>query len=346
MTAAMSGALFASLALVGLAFILLARGYSVSVLGLGLAGLLALAMASTWMTLAASDADKIPELQRRIAGLEAENAKLQGENATLNSDNRRASRQSEPAQLVTASQAGAPCDPTPNIELQQARREVAALATQKSRLEGDLQAERSRSESFARTVKELEAKAGAIKQAPAQAIRARLEEGPGFASVTQSAAPVADHDGSWYSVRLVGRNGRPILFSPREFAMPDGASQTAELGAGIARLNEEVLRPLGPARAQLFVRGGADLAPITKPTKAPPAPFKVVVRRGGRYDLKAIREHAVPAQFANEDLPNLRAHWMAKEIERRLGLAEVPVLDNRPEADGERVAEILLHVRW
>jgi hypothetical protein len=37
---------------------------------------------------------------------------------------------------------------------------------------------------------------------------------------------------------------------------------------------------------------------------------------------------------------------MAKEIERRLGLAEVPVLDNRPEADGERVAEILLHVRW
>jgi hypothetical protein len=333
---------FTSLSVVALALALIARRYSVAALTIGLAGLLALTTAATWIT------------RTGTANEFAGNRELE----RLRERNQELEKQIE----VTQS------------ERDRALRDLATARDETGRTETALKAEQTKRQEAEDRAKAVEERVAAEQRAnpppatpPRRAmpqpagtadgldIRRRLDSHLGTklyaAQPLEQTELVAGLAGSWYFVRLQ-RGGKPFVFRNRQFRMPEVVQEIKE---SALQLQKDILAPIEHVakRSRLFLRGGADPRPISGATEAPDAREIQILQRlndaTGRYGRDPhSKRPADPVR--NEDLPDLRADWLRQQIRTvipTVGLADIEILENRhPSQDQERTVDLIMYVEW
>lgn len=348
---------YPALGLVALALGLLARSYSNSAFAAGLAGLMALTTASTWMTVAGPVTDTV-----QIDRLAVENAELKGTLKKLHADIDDARRKASEPSAGKAEEA--PPQP-PSDEVQRLARELRASqdkiaeaqrASDEAQrkvveLGGNLrQAEEANveAENAARLLKEELSK---VRPAPPsstppdpEGIRRKVAAGDRRHYTSQVERDlIPGRRGSWYVVRLL-KDGVTWEFADRQFVLADAA----EIKKSAARLVEDVLRPLSELKTpwRLYVRGSADARRVTGPTGRE---LSYLPRTASGTHSPDARGKLVIVPVQNEDLPTLRADWL-REIVRPVvaaaGSDEIAILENPPEQAHGKTAELVLHVEW
>jgi len=327
--------LFPGLGLVALAIGLLVQRYSASALVIGLAGLLILTTASTWITISGPVMDNT-----QIDRLKTDNARLKDTIASQLADLEAARKPSpEPMPAMVP-----PQHQSPNAEVERLAGELQAEQSKLAEAQnGRLEAER-RAAHLEEDLQGAQPAAPLPKPPDLSSIRRKLADGDlPYYSTQAERDLIPGRKGSWYVVRLL-QGGRDWKFADRQFVLPDAT----EIKASAARLRNGVLYPLSQAgrRWQLFVRGAADARRVSGPVDRE---LSYLPRLSdGTYSPEPRgKQVALPVQ--NEELPTLRADWL-REIVRPLvgdaGVGEIEILENPPQPGHGRTAELVLFVEW
>jgi Skp family chaperone for outer membrane proteins len=329
--------IFASLGLVALAMGLLARRYSATALTIGLAGLLALTTASTWIAYAKPEnavpvintlkseiarlnkelhgaREPIQELEKRIEALQRKNNDIQKELSTAQAEKARARQDADKA----------------NGKIEGLTKELTATRAK---------------------VAELEKQRPPPKVAPIDpGIRGKLDGRvvtPFYtAEPLQQRALVAGRTGRWYVMRLK-LDDKPFVFADRQFRMPETMQQIKE---SVLHLRTDILAPVGQVAksTRLFLRGGADARPVAGATEIPDTREVEVLPSlpDGTTYASSPKHLSLPLPVRNDDLPSLRADWLRQHIRPILGSADIELLENRPAPGQERTVDLILYVDW
>jgi hypothetical protein len=307
---------FTSLGLVALALVLLVRRFSASAFAIGLVGLLALITASTWIIFGG------PQTDRAIDNLKWEIAAR-------------------------------------NIDLQSLREQVRglekrleALEAENDRFPTDLAAAQARVRAAQHElhvkVAELEKKTKAIPQANVRQMLAnRLDTSFYMSQLLEQRSLVAGLAGSWYVMHL-RLDGKPFVFADGQFRIP-GAVQ--EIKESALHLQKDVLGPVAQVAksTHFFLRGGADYRRLVSTPEVPEVHELLILPRLSDGSYARVPRRLRPSEpVRNEDLPNLRADWLRRNIERVLtyGSDDIQILENPPAADQERTVDLILYVEW
>jgi len=326
---------FTSLNLVALALGLLVRRYSAPAFGFGLAGLLALTIASTLITyigpesaeMAArnrelqSSREQIRELKKRIEADQADLATAQDRLRDAQQEVAKAKAESEFEQRV------------------------AVLQVEQTKLE---HAKRNEASAIAK-IAELEKRLSAAVGNLSRLLDSRLDTPFYTSEPLEQRALVAGLTGSWYVMRLKLGN-KPFVFADGRFRMPEAVPEVKgsahELKNGVLALVGQMAKS-----TRLFLRGGADPRRLVRATDAPDTRELLILPRlpDGNYAMAPRRLiPAVPVH--NEDLPNLRADWLRQQIRSVLlptpGSADIEILDNPPAPGHERTVDLILFAEW
>jgi hypothetical protein len=311
--------LFPGLGLVALGIGLLSRRYSASAIAVGLAGLLILATAATWINSAGG-----------MTGA-THSSKPLSDNAEQKETN------AEVERLVG--------------ELSDERRKATAATASARELEEKVRAAQDGKAAAERKVALLEAKLRDVqatqpspRPADLQLVRRKLADGDRpFYSTDEERELIAGRNGTWYVVRLL-QGGRDWSFADRQFVLSD----STEIKASIVHLRDDVLVPLSQAEKywRLFVRGAADPRRVAGPVGRDLAYLPRLP--DGTYASEP-RSDRVNVLAKNEDLPTLRADWLREIVRSVLGDVvshDIDILENPPRQEHGRTAELVLFVEW
>jgi hypothetical protein len=315
--------LFPGLGIVALAIGLLSRRYSASALVVGLTGLLTLTTASTWISSAGPMSDSA---ERREAKAEVERlvGELHDERSSRANSQRSVADADRRANVATAR----------TTELEEKIREAQ---------HGKSEAERR--------VALLEAKLRDVQPTPSlprppdlQIVRRKLTDGDRpFYATQEERELIPGRRGTWYVVRLL-QGGRDWSFADRQFVLSD----STEIKASMVHLRDDVLVPLSQAGKywRLFVRGTADARRVAGPVGRELS-YLPRLRDGTHASEPRGKRVTVPVQ--NEDLPTLRADWLREIVRPALGAVlsgDIDILENPPQQEHGRTAELVLFVEW
>jgi hypothetical protein len=323
--------LFPGLGLVALAIGLLSRRYSASALAVGLTGLLALTTASTWISSAGPMTDTTQPSKLMSNNAELKETKtvepLVGELHDERSRRADSQRSDADDRRATAETARA-------TELEEKLREAQ---------HGKAEAERE--------VASLQAKLRDVQPTPPsprppdlQIVRRKLADGDRPYYATQGERElIPGRRGTWYVVRLL-QGGRDWNFADRQFVLSD----STEIKASMVHLRDDVLVPLSQAGKywRLFVRGAADARQVAGPVGRELS-YLPRLRDGTHASEPRGKWVTVPVQ--NEDLPTLRADWLRAIVRPALGAivsGDIDILENPPQPEHEKTAELVLFVEW
>jgi hypothetical protein len=311
--------LFPGLALVALAIGLLSRRYSASALAVGLAGLLTLAIASTWINSVGPTTDT-----RQPSKLTSDNAELKETNA-------------EVERLVG--------------ELGDERKRATAATASAAELEEKVRAAQDGKAEAERKVATLEAKLRDVQPTPPsprpadlEMVRRKLADGDRpFYATEEERELIAGKKGTWYVVRLL-QGGRDWNFADRQFVLSD----STEIKASTVHLRDDVLVPLSQAGKnwRLFVRGAADVRRVAGPSGRD---FAYLPRLPDGTHASEPRSDRVIVLAKNEDLPTLRADWLREIVRPVFGdvvSGDIDILENPPQREHGKTAELVLFVEW
>jgi hypothetical protein len=311
--------LFPGLGLVALGIGLLSRRYSASALAVGLAGLLILATASTWINSAGG-----------MTGT-THPSKPMSDNAELKKTN------AEVERLVG--------------ELSDERRKATAANASATELEEKVRAAQDGKAEAERKVAFLEAKLRDVQPIPPlprpadlQIVRRKLADGDRpFYSTEEERELIAGRTGTWYVVRLL-QGGKDWNFADRQFVLSD----STEIKASIVHLRDDVLVPLSQAGKywRLFVRGAADPRRVAGPVGRDLA---YLPRLPDGTHASEPRSDRVIVLAKNDDLPTLRADWLRDIVRSVFGdvvSGDIDILENPPQQEHGRTAELVLFVEW
>lgn len=371
--------LFPALGLVALSIGLLSRRYSAAALAIGLAGLLALTVASTWLITAPpltvtaplpeSLAPKnkteplkdtppalapvvstspspvspdVAQLQTNLEKAQSELERLRSERRAEQALREEAERKREVAERVSADA---------SLQARVAEEKIVDLRTKL----GDAQAARVSAEHRLALAQQ---KAGSPQPPPAPSqpspsptllnaadIRQRLVSGGGRHWTAQKLDRelISGWNGEWYLVRLL-RNGEAWSFRDREFALADASK---DIAASAAQLRDELLLPLSktPTRWHLYVRGTADARQVVGPAGREVA--YLPLQPDGTYAPQSEARARIPVRIQNDRLPQLRADWLRQVVHPVIGAVgakDIAILENPPGPDQGRTAELVLYV--
>ncbi len=311
--------LFPGLGLVALAIGLLSRRYSAAALAVGLTGLLTLTTASTWISSAGPMADTTqPSMSM------SDNTELKESMA-------------EVERLVG--------------ELRDQGRKATAATARNTELEEKVREAQHGRAAAERKVALVEAKLRDVPATPPsprppdlQIVRGKLADGDRpFYATQEERELIPGRRGTWYAVRLL-QGGRDWNFADRQFVLSD----STEIKASVAHLRDDVLVPLSHAGKywRLFVRGAADARRVAGPVGRELS-YLPRLSNGTHEPKPRGKQVIVPVQ--NEDLPTLRADWLREIVRPVLGAVvsdDIDILENPPQQEHERTAELVLFVEW
>jgi hypothetical protein len=175
-------------------------------------------------------------------------------------------------------------------------------------------------------------------------IRRKLADGDRpFYSTEEERELIAGRKGTWYVVRLL-QGGKDWNFADRQFVLSD----STEIKASIVHLRADVLVPLSQAGKywRLFVRGAADPRRVAGPVGRDLAYLPRLP--DGTYASEP-RSDRVNILAKNDDLPTLRADWLREIVRSVLGdivSGDIDILENPPQQEHGRTAELVLFVEW
>lgn len=325
--------LFPGLGLVALAIGLLSRRYSASALAVGLTGLLTLTTASTWISSAGPMTDttqptKLMSDNGELKETKAEVERLVGElhdERSRNADSQRSAADAD-------------------------RRATAATARATGLEEKVREARHGKAEAE-RKVAFVEAELRDVPPTPPsprppdlQIVRGKLADGDRpFYATQEERELIPGRRGTWYVVRLL-QGGRDWNFADRQFVLSD----STEIKASMVHLRDEVLVPLSQAGKywRLFVRGAADARRVAGPVGRE---LSYLPRLSDGTHASESRGKRVTVPVLNEDLPTLRADWLREIVRPTLGAVvsgDIDILENPPQQEHERTAELVLFVEW
>jgi hypothetical protein len=326
--------LFPGLGFVALAIGLLARRYSASAFAVGLAGLLALTMASTWISSARPVTDTTQPSKPKSDNAEPTETKSEVKRLVGELHDER-SRRADSERSAADADRRAIAETARATELEEKVRKA---------LHGKAKAERR--------VVFLQAKLRNVQPTPPppsppdpQIIRRKLADGDRLFYATQEVSELMPgKKGTWYVVRLL-QGGRDWNFADRVFVLSD----STEIKASMVHLRDNVLVPLSQAKKswRLFVRGAADprrigLGPVGREL------FYLPRSRDGTYASEP-KGKRVTVPIQNDDLPTLRADWLREIVRPVLDAVmsvDIDILENPPQEKHGRTAELVLFVEW
>jgi hypothetical protein len=311
--------LFPGLGLVALAIGLLSRRYMGSALAVGLIGLLTLTTASTWISSAGPMMDTTRPSKPMSDNAEPKETKADAE------------------RLVG--------------ELRDERRKASAATARATELEGKVHEAQHGKAEAERKMALLEAKLRDVRPTPPsprspdlQIVRRKLADGDRpFYTTQEERELIPGRRGTWYVVRLL-QGGRDWNFADRQFVLSD----STEIKASMAQLRDDVLVPLSQAGKywRLFVRGTADARRVAGPVGRE---LSYLPRLPDGTHASEPRGKRVTVPIQNEDLPTLRADWLREIVRPALGAVvsgDIDILENPPQQEDVRTAELVLFVEW
>lgn len=349
--------------LVALAIGLLARRYSPSALVVGLTGLLALTTAATWIAAAgpttyATQRDKLMTDNEELKGAIARKQ-------TELEDARKQTREPEARTLPTGHQ-------PPNIEVERLASELRTEQSNRAEAQRYAADADRRAAAATASVAELEKKVREAQNGKAEAehraalldeklravqlmppaprppdlpsIRRKLTDGDRPYYATQAERElIPGAKGTWYAVRLL-QGGRDWNFADRQFVLADATG----IKASTVRLRDDVLLPLSQAGQnwRLFVRGAADARRVAGPVGR--EIFYLPRLSDGTHSPEP-RGKRVTVPVQNEELPTLRADWLREIVQpiiATVGTGDIEILENPPQPEHGRTAELILFVEW
>jgi hypothetical protein len=236
-------------------------------------------------------------------------------------------------------------------ELSDERRKATAATASATELEEKVRAAQDGKAEAERKVALLEAKLRDVQATPPsprpvdlQMIRRKLADGDRpFYSTEEERELIAGRKGTWYVVRLL-QGGKDWNFADRQFVLSD----STEIKASIVHLRADVLVPLSQAGKywRLFVRGAADPRRVAGPVGRDLAYLPRLP--DGTYASEP-RSDRVNILAKNDDLPTLRADWLREIVRSVLGdivSGDIDILENPPQQEHGRTAELVLFVEW
>jgi hypothetical protein len=334
-SSAASVVVFASLGLIALALGLLARTYTTAALFTGLAGLLALTAASTWIAQAGpvSDTGPIDALRRQIAVKDRELAILRG--------------QAKQVSTITAPVAPPAPTPLPSVDDEKSGRLAMELA--QAIVDRD-QARKDRDATEIRAAR-LEAELAELKVKLGSALRDKLGR---LYTSTELAQPelVVGRKGTWYVLQL-RPGGQPLTFGARKHELPGNVAVLLKDSA--RQLQDDILTPLLKVSKgrQLYVRGWADSPQVGAGSEVLTGRdlTSLPLMPNGIYD-GTPQSKRIEGRLTNEHLPDLRANWLRSQIQTVLKAPgasqdpEITLLSNPPGPGHERTVDLILFVEW
>lgn len=342
--------LFPGIGLVALAIGLLARRYSISALVVGLTGLLTLAATSTWITATGpvTDATQLDRLKLDNDELKAAIARQQ---ADLEETRKRPPETAEVERLDRELQAEKARRGEAEQSAAAADRRVAATAARVSELDEkvhDAQAEKAEAEGRAVILEDklrgIPPPATTPPPPDILSIRHKLTEGglPHYAA-QEVRELIPGRMGRWYVVRLL-QDGREWNFADRQFVLPDAAG----IKSSASHLRDDILLPLSQAGLswRLFVRGVADARRVTGPASRE---LSFLPRLSDRTYSPQPSSKRLTVPIENDELPTLRAEWLREIVRPVFGAAatsKIEILENPPQPEFGRTAELVLFVEW
>ena len=350
--------LFPGLGLAALAIGLLVRRYSASALVIGLTGLLALASASTWIAAAGPMAD-VTQLDKIVTDNAELKKTIARQQAELEDARRRAKAEPDERQppnaeverLVGELRAEQSKRTEAERDAADADRKAAVSTAKVAELDEDLRKAQIDKVDAERNAALLEEKLQGAQPAPTPptppdlaSIRRRLTDGePPYYATREERELIPGWRGTWYVVRLL-QSGKDWSFADREFVMADAM----EIKASAVRLRDDVLLPLSQAGLhwRLFVRGAADARRVAGPVGR--ELFYLPLLPDGTHASEP-RGKRVTVSVQNEDLPTLRADWLREIVGPALGAVlsgDIDILENPPQQEHGRTAELVLFVEW
>jgi hypothetical protein len=236
-------------------------------------------------------------------------------------------------------------------ELSDERRKTAAATASATELEEKVRAAEDGKAEAERKVALLEAKLRDVQATPAsprpvdlQVIRRKLADGDQpFYSTEEERELIAGRKGTWHVVRLL-QGGKDWSFADRQFVLSD----SREIKASMVHLRDDVLVPLSQDGKywRLFVRGAADSRRVAGPVGRDLA---YLPRLPDRTYASEPRNDRLNILAKNDDLPTLRADWLREIVRSVLGdivSGDIDILENPPEQEHGRTAELVLFVEW
>jgi hypothetical protein len=328
---------FASLGLIALALGLLARTYTTAALVTGLAGLLSLTAASTWIAQAGPVIDPGPnaDLKRRIDDKDKEISGLRDQIKQL------------PVVSTITAPVTTPVPPPPPVDDGKSARLAKDLA--QALFDRDL-ARKDRDATEIRAAR-LEAELAELKVKLGSALRDKLGR---LYTSTELAQPelVVGRKGSWYVLQL-RPGGQPLTFGARKHELPGNVSVLLKDSA--RQLQDDILTPLlKVAKSQrLYVRGWADSPQVGAGSEALTGRdlTSLPLLPNGTYDATP-QSKRIEGRLTNEHLPDLRANWLRSQIQTVLKAPgasqdpEITLLSNPPGPGHERTVDLILFVEW
>ena len=309
--------LFPGLGLVALAIGLLSRRYSASAFAVGLIGLLTL-----------TDGVNVDQFRRADDGYHA---------AASLSEPELKETKAEVERLVG--------------ELRDERGRATAATARATELEEKVREAQHGKAEAERKVAFLEAKLRDVQPTPPsprppdlQIVRRKLADGDRpFYATQEERELIPGRRGTWYVVRLL-QGGRDWNFADRQFVLSD----STEIKASMVHLRDDVLVPLSQAGKywRLFVRGAADARRVAGPVGRE---LSYLPRLPDGTHASEPRGKQVTVPVQNEDLPTLRADWLREIVRPALGAVvsgDIDILENPPQQEHERTAELVLFVEW
>lgn len=355
--------LFAGVSLVALAIGFLSRRYSSPAFLVGLAGLLALTTATTWITVAVPITNAVqPKKDMEDDGGQSKALVTSGiakgearATARMPASKEAPAERPEPSAEVGRLVAELKLESSKRAEIERAasdaEKRAAAATARVAELDNKIREAQLAREEAERRAASSEAKLRQIPPTPTPpkppdltAIRKMLTEGNvPFYTASEERSLLPGKTGNWYVVSLL-QSGRPLSFADRQFVLTD----PSEIKAGVVRLRDEVLAPLSQAKKhwRMFVRGAADTRRVTGPVGRDLSYLPALPNGMYASDPRGKRI-SVPIQ--NEDLPTLRADWLRDILRAVLGSAlagDIDILENPPQQDHGKTAELVIFVEW
>jgi hypothetical protein len=159
-----------------------------------------------------------------------------------------------------------------------------------------------------------------------------------FYSTEEERELIAGRNGTWYVVRLL-QGGKDWNFVDRQFVLSD----STEIKASIVHLRDECPRsPLASREVLAALRAWRGGPPARRRAHWPRSClFAPPARRNVRFRVNVLAK--------NDDLPTLRADWLREIVRSVLGdvvSGDIDILENPPQQEHARTAELVLFVEW
>jgi hypothetical protein len=329
---------FASLGLIALALGLLARTYTTAALVTGLAGLVSLTAASTWIAQAGPviDTGPIDDLRRQFGDKDKEISGLRDQ-----------IKQLPVVSIITAPTTTPVPPPPPPVDDGKSARLTKDLA--QAIVDRD-QARKDRDATEIRAAR-LEAELAELKVKLGSALRDKLGR---LYTSTELAQPelVVGRKGSWYVLQL-RPGGQPLTFGARKHELPGNVAVLLKDSA--RQLQDDILTPLLKVSKgrQLYVRGWADSPQVGAGSEVLTGRdlTSLPLMPNGIYD-GTPQSKRIEGRLTNEHLPDLRANWLRSQIQSVLKAPgasqdpEITLLSNPPGLGHERTVDLILFVEW